>query len=107
MDLPMSESPRQDYCSVSQFLRTCTRLSRVGLACIARSHLSQSDSSDPTRPEGTEVKNGALPSRFSPWKCAVGVMKSLASAALANCGMRVSSFVDTTTVRCSFGSISS
>lgn len=70
-------------------------------------HLPHSHSSDPIRPDGTDVKKGALPSGLSPRKCSVGVMKLLASSATENCGMRVSSLVDTTTVRFRVGSTSS
>jgi hypothetical protein len=60
----------------------------------------------PTRPEGTEVKKGAPPSMEEPpASCAAdGCRNASASAAVANCGMRVSNLVDTSTVRDSVGS---
>jgi hypothetical protein len=59
----------------------------------------------PTRPDGTDVKNGPSPSIWACMSCdGAGCMNAAASAAVANCGIRVSNFVDTTTVRESVGS---
>ena len=82
--------------------KTCSRAGTKG-----RTHVRHSHSSDPTRPDGTEVKNGVPPSSSKSWKCDDGVTKAFASAAHVHCPMRVSSLVETTTVRFSLGSISS
>jgi hypothetical protein len=60
----------------------------------------------PTRPEGTEVKNGAPPSMPDPPASCVllGCRNASASADVANCGIRVSNLVDTSTVLDSVGS---
>ena len=59
----------------------------------------------PTRPEGTEVKKGVSPSILAPLSCAgAGCTKASASADVANCGIRVSNLVETTTVRDKVGS---
>ena len=59
----------------------------------------------PTRPEGTDVKKGLPPSMLALASCAAaGCRKASASLPVANCGMRVSNLVLTTTDRESVGS---
>lgn len=72
----------------------------------AGAHLRKTESlALPTLPDGTDVKNGEAPSIWAPPSCEDdGCRKASASAAVANCGMRVSNLVDTTTVRDSVGS---
>lgn len=59
---------------------------------------------EPTLPEGTDVKNGESPSMKPSRVHAGGERKTSTSEVRANCGILVSSFVDTITVLESSGS---
>jgi hypothetical protein len=58
----------------------------------------------PTRPDGTDVKNGEPPKMEVSSARAGGRRKRSMSSARENCGSRVSNLVDTTTVRRRSGS---